>query len=38
MDNERTFIQMMKDNKYLLFEYLNKYGIRYLVNAILGAF
>lgn len=32
MDNERTFIQMMKDNKYLLFEYLNKYGIRYSVN------
>lgn len=32
MSNEKIFIQMMKDNKYLLFEYLNRYDIKYSVN------
>lgn len=32
MSNEKIFIQMIKDNKYLLFEYLNRYDIKYSVN------
>lgn len=33
MNNEQVFINLMKDNKYLLFEYLNRNNIRYTVNA-----
>lgn len=33
MNNEQVFINLMKDNKYLLFEYLNRNNIRYIVNA-----
>ena len=32
MNNEQVFINLMKDNKYLLFEYLNRNNIRYTVN------
>lgn len=32
MNNEQIFINLMKDNKFLLFEYLNKNNINYLVN------
>lgn len=33
MNNEQVFINLMKDNKYLLFEYLNRNNVRYTVNA-----
>lgn len=32
MNNEQVFINLMKDNKYLLFEYLNRNNVRYTVN------
>lgn len=32
MNNEQVFINLMKDNKYLLFEYLNRNNVSYTVN------
>lgn len=32
MNNEQMFINLMKDNKYLLFEYLNRNNVSYTVN------